>query len=65
MDQKRMLEWTLHFIKMAFKTTTPWRENNTSDDYQRGWNACVEEIKKRQRKYLKNIEGDVRTKLKL
>lgn len=45
----------------AFRTVTPWKirfygnPTNYKEAYVKGWNACLKEIKKRQKKYIKNL----------
>lgn len=48
------MEKLREILKMAFRTTTPWKENQ-GEEFDMGWNACLKETKKRQKEYIKNL----------
>lgn len=49
----------LFWVSTSIKTVTPWKIRIGSDEYQRGWNDCVKDIRKRRKKLELNIKKDV------
>lgn len=54
-------EYLLELLKTAFRTITPWKQRNWEDSsgyreqYVKGWNDCLKEIKKNRKKYLEFV----------
>jgi hypothetical protein len=52
-------------LKMAFRIVNPWKkrvekgygEAMLAETYAEGWNDCLKEIKRRQKKLLSNVGG--------
>jgi len=45
-------ETIIYIINTAIKTVKPWKISHGDEEYQKGWNDCVKELNKRQKKYV-------------
>lgn len=56
MTNKDYQEQFVFFLKKGFEITRPWRKQNPFDDkYEAGFNDCIKEIKKREKKFLEYL----------
>lgn len=47
----------IDIIKTAFRISTPWKKNwEGTEEYRKGWNDCIKESKKEQKKFIQFIE---------
>ena len=42
----------IYIINTAIRTVKPWKIRFGNEEYQKGWNDCVKELNKRQKKYV-------------
>ena len=45
-------ETIIYIINTAIKTVKPRKISHGDEEYQRGWNDCIKELNKRQKKYI-------------
>jgi len=45
-------ETIIYIINTAIRTVKPWKIRFGHEEYQKGWNDCVKELNKRQKKYV-------------
>ena len=45
-------ETIIYIINTAIRTVKPWKIRFGHEEYQKGWNDCIKELNKRQKKYV-------------
>ena len=45
-------ESIIYLMNTAIRTVKPWKIRSGHEEYQKGWNDCIKELNKRQKKYV-------------
>lgn len=57
-DKYAITQWLFlrSCMKTFLKTVKPWRNNHPDNDYNRGWNDCLKQIKKNSDQYFNHFD---------
>lgn len=50
------LEKYIETLRIVFRATNPWKEKYAMSEFDKGWNAYADQLKKEQSKYLSYVK---------